>query len=261
MSNLKTSLSIQLLLLIAAITSYGQDKSAIKQESDKSTCSNIVALAGNVNLNCSSLTPDQKKLIAKIPTLLNKLLVNQADPKVISDKLDDILEALSRLNQPSTVNYAPGGFATSGGMVVNPQVNNYRDPLPPIDVTPSTPIAAESKPDKPPQFNVRMGQFPLDPNIYRPGASVVVTVRGPFRNPAFTADCDVPCTLTDQSFLTTYGSTSNTDQAEPFSLSATTAGITYNIQMRPGFRIRLVFRSNDDRPLTVSNVRPYDPNQ
>jgi hypothetical protein len=253
LSSQKISLSISLFLLIAATTFYGQDKSTIKQDSDKSPCSNIVALAGNVNLNCSNLTSEQKKLIDKIPILLNRILVNQGDPKIISDKLDEILETLSHLNQPPALNYAPGGFATSGGTLVNPQVNNFRDPLPPIEVGPSTPIAAQPRPTTPSQ---------VDPHTDRPGASVTVTVKGAFRNPAFVVDCDVPCSLDSQWIVTAGGKSSNSMQFQPLSRPDNMgAAIAYNVQMYPGFKIELVFRSLDDRPLTVSNVRPYDPNR
>jgi hypothetical protein len=62
----------------------------IKQDSKNSSCSNIVALAGNVSLNCFSLTTAQRRIIDSIPTVLNKILANQLDPDVVMAKLDEI---------------------------------------------------------------------------------------------------------------------------------------------------------------------------
>jgi len=255
---LKRSLNLALALAIVA-TAHAQTSPKVEQNSDKSTCSNIVALAGNVSVNCSNLTPEQQKLFGKIPTLLNRILANQANPKVLSDKLDEVLETLSRLNQPPTVNYAPGGFATSGGTLVNPQVNNFRDPLPAIDVTQSMPIPAQPKPETPPQI---VRGLPFDPRIYNPGASVTITVKGAFRNPAFVADCDVPCSFDSQFILQKGASISRSTDFQSLSRADNMgAGVAYNLQMYAGFKIQLTFRSLDDRPLTVSNVRAFDPYQ
>jgi hypothetical protein len=207
---LKRSLDVVLVLSFVATAVSGQTTPKVEQNSDKSSCSNIVALAGNVNVNCSSLTPEQKKLLEKIPILLNRILANQGDPKAISDKLDEVLDALSNLNQTPTVNYAPGGFATSGGTLVNPQVNNFRDPLPQIEVTPSITIAAEPRPTIPSQ--VGRGQLQPDPRTYSPGASVTITMKGVFRNPAFIADCDVPCSLVTQFIIGDGWSRSDNDK-------------------------------------------------
>jgi hypothetical protein len=62
----------------------------IKQEAKDSSCTNIVALTGNVNINCSSLTPAQRKIIDSIPALLNKIFVNQLDPEAVMTKLDEM---------------------------------------------------------------------------------------------------------------------------------------------------------------------------
>jgi hypothetical protein len=259
----KPNINVLLVLSLVVATAYGQTKLKIEQNSEKSSCSNIVTLAGNTNINCSSLTPEQKKLLDRIPVFLNRILANQGDPKVISDKLDEILEALSRINQapvPPVTNYAPGGFATSGGTLVNPQINNFRDPLPQIDVTSSEPIAAQPRPVSPPQFG--QSQLSTDPRINRPGASVMITVKGVFRNPAFVADCDVPCSFERLWVVGDRGMTSDSKDSEPLSKPDNTgAGVAYNRQLYPGSKIQLVFRSLYDQPLTVSNVRAYDPNQ
>lgn len=69
----------------------------IRQESIRSSCSNIVALAGSANVNCSSLTPQQQKIIEEIPSLLKKILVNQLDPSLVMAKLDQLVSISSDL--------------------------------------------------------------------------------------------------------------------------------------------------------------------
>ena len=56
---------------------------SVKQDAKNSSCSNIVALAGNVKVDCSSLTPTQKKTIESIPLLLQKILSEQVDPDAL----------------------------------------------------------------------------------------------------------------------------------------------------------------------------------
>ena len=63
----------------------------VKQDVKNSSCSNIVALAGSVEVNCSSLTPAQQKLIASIPGMLHKIIADQLDPQVVMQKLDEII--------------------------------------------------------------------------------------------------------------------------------------------------------------------------
>src|SRR5438046_763360 len=72
-----------------------QTPPSVKQEAKDSACSDIVALAGSVTLNCSALTPAQQKLIESIPAILNKILVNQLDPAVVMEKLNEILKAVN----------------------------------------------------------------------------------------------------------------------------------------------------------------------
>jgi hypothetical protein len=62
-----------------------------------------VALSGRVDLNCSSLTPEQAKLLASIPGILNKILANQTDPDLLMHKLDEILAAQQQLRPPKAV--------------------------------------------------------------------------------------------------------------------------------------------------------------
>lgn len=81
---------LRIALFSVSICSPGQTPPSIKQESKDSTCSNIVALAGNIDIKCSNLTPAQRKIIEGIPAILNKILSNQIDPSVLMDKLEEI---------------------------------------------------------------------------------------------------------------------------------------------------------------------------
>jgi hypothetical protein len=93
---LKRSLNVVLTLSFIATGAHGQGISNVEQNSARSACSNIVALTGDVNINCSSLTPQQKKTLDTIPAILRKILANQIDTKTVMDKLDEILAATSR---------------------------------------------------------------------------------------------------------------------------------------------------------------------
>lgn len=79
-----------LMLASGGLQALGQAPPSVKQDAKNASCSNIVALAGNVNLDCSSLTPAQQKLIESIPALLHKILANQLDPNAVMEKLNEI---------------------------------------------------------------------------------------------------------------------------------------------------------------------------
>ena len=123
---LKIKPAIEVMLLLGVIApSRGQTAPSVRQTAKQSSCSNIVALAG-AKVDCSNLTPAQKKALANIPSILKLAIENE-------DYLDAILKKLDEMSasQPSVViNSAPGGFATSGGTLVNPQVNNYGPRIP-----------------------------------------------------------------------------------------------------------------------------------
>jgi hypothetical protein len=67
----------------------GQSPPDVGQESGAAPCSNIVAIAG-ATVNCSNLTPEQRKMIEAIPGLLKKMLTNQLDPAAVNAALDQI---------------------------------------------------------------------------------------------------------------------------------------------------------------------------
>ncbi len=104
-------------LLMLTNVANTQTKPPLNRPSYSISCSNIVALSGNVNINCSNLTVEQKKLLGEIPSLLHRILSNQ-DPKAIMEKLDQILEVASRPAAPSVAQNNSGGInvqqATAG---------------------------------------------------------------------------------------------------------------------------------------------------
>ena len=103
-----------ILTLLAAVTcDFSQTPPKITQKAKDTTCSNIVALAGNIDIKCSSLTPTQKKLIESIPALLNKIISNQLDPNAVMEKLDEILKAVNP-NVPPRKYQCTGSWSTAG---------------------------------------------------------------------------------------------------------------------------------------------------
>jgi hypothetical protein len=182
----RTNRTIKLVLFLAVTTSvHSQSPATIHQSAPKSSCANIVALAG-AEVNCSNLTPTQKKALENIPAILKMALNNQDYLDAIMAKLDEISKAQSPVQQ--TVN-APNGIGTIGGTLINPKVNNFRNPIPEIDVTESSSITPQPKP----QSSDDHQRFPKPGTLYHPEAQVIVTTKGVFYNPAFVADCSVPC--------------------------------------------------------------------
>ncbi len=100
-----------LIIVLWSGIGYSQAAPGVKQEAKDSPCANIVALAGtsggNATINCSSLTPQQRKIIETIPSLLRTLLANQLDPKAINAKLDEI-KALAERGSTSPEAVAEG---------------------------------------------------------------------------------------------------------------------------------------------------------
>ncbi len=112
---LKRSLNVVLTLSFIATGAHGQSMPNLEQNSAKSACSNIVALSGDVNINCSSLTPQQKKTLDTIPAILRKILANQIDTKAVMDKLDEILVATPRPATLTAVQSNTGGINIQQG--------------------------------------------------------------------------------------------------------------------------------------------------
>jgi hypothetical protein len=88
----------------------GQPNQQIHQDAKHSSCSNIVALTGNVKVNCNTLTPAQLHAIEKIPSLVQQIIENKSDAEAIMAKLDEILEHLNPNNPSKT--YSCYGWRT-----------------------------------------------------------------------------------------------------------------------------------------------------
>jgi hypothetical protein len=83
--------------LLAGISAQAQTKPvtpAVQQKSEKSACSNIVALTGNIDLHCASLTPEQAATILETRNLVKKMLTGQVDVRLIqqmNEKLNEFI--------------------------------------------------------------------------------------------------------------------------------------------------------------------------
>lgn len=80
------------ILLALAGRATGQNTPTVTQEAKNSPCSNVVALAGDVKIDCSGLTPAQQKLVDSIPAILHKILVNQLNADVVLAKMDELIQ-------------------------------------------------------------------------------------------------------------------------------------------------------------------------
>jgi len=87
---------------------FGQTLPSVTQDAKNSSCSNIVALAGDVKIDCSSLTPAQQKIIESIPSILHKILANQVDAETILSKLDGCLEGIKQVREQAADWHLPG---------------------------------------------------------------------------------------------------------------------------------------------------------
>jgi hypothetical protein len=120
----RKSIEAIFVLTISSLWAFAQPPQNIKQDAKNASCSNIVALAGNVNVDCSSLTPAQQKLIESIPALLHKILADQLDPKAVMDKLNEIGKDVKKLGRGIYSGYdfngakreqRPGVMGVTGG--------------------------------------------------------------------------------------------------------------------------------------------------
>lgn len=84
------------LLGVITSTAWAQSAPAIQQRATGSPCANIVALSG-AKVDCSSLTPDQKRILGSIPGLLKKILDKQPDLAGLKTEMDQVY-ALVRSN-------------------------------------------------------------------------------------------------------------------------------------------------------------------
>jgi hypothetical protein len=96
-----------------------QSTPSIQQKSERSMCANVIALIGDVKMNCSDLTEEQKKALKDIPAILKMAVTNQNYLADIKAKLDSM-----SMQQPTVTNNCPNGICISGGQVDHPTVNN-----------------------------------------------------------------------------------------------------------------------------------------
>jgi uncharacterized membrane protein len=225
-----------------ALQGFGQTKPNVTQQAKNARCSNIVALAGNVNIKCSALTPEQRKLIEGIPAVLNKILANQLDPSAVMAKLDEILAAASRPTQTCI------GSNCAGTNYGNQSIN-FGTPHPP----PS--ISFIQEPIKP-ATSANDQQKQMTPGIDRPGVKVTITLNDIFYNPAFVVRCSVPCTLSEG---IVEGASSVQALNSPQDPTIAGAMFTIPSQMFTGTKVFLSFRSNDNRAVSVLEAAPYIP--
>lgn len=169
----KTKQVIELVLFFGFVASAnGQTAPTVHQTSTRSSCANIVALSG-AKVNCSNLTPAQRKAIESIPSILKTALENQDYLDVIMKKLDE----MSASQQPGTTNNAPGGFAISGGTVIAPNVNNYAYVRRTLSMEQMTEMSNQMKPFADGQMASITCVFG-DPNSCPLAAQLVIILRG-----------------------------------------------------------------------------------
>jgi hypothetical protein len=103
-------------VIIICFASFGRSQTApqVHQTATWSTCSNIVALSG-AKVDCSNLTPAQKKALEGIPSILKMTLENRDYFEAVMRKLDEISKADAAT--PS-INVTTNG-ANSPGVGVN----------------------------------------------------------------------------------------------------------------------------------------------
>lgn len=139
----------------------------------------------------------------------------------------------SPVQQP-TINIAPGGFATSGGYLDHPQINNFRNPLPNISWTPAEAERSQTQ-------------------------TVSIDLLGNFTTPAFGIKCDSPCLFVGQGILK---GRILIDRGEGTPLQTdnpAVIGVSYNMgQMVRGTHLIFTIKSRDGVPFSVLDVYPLD---
>lgn len=121
-------------------------------------------------MNCSNLTEAQRRSLKEIPLILRMAINNQTYLAAIMAKMDE----MNRPQPPVTNNVAPGGFATSGGTLVNPTVNNFGPPLANLTFTEEVTQALSSD-----GTGVKEMKLHIKTDRPIPGAVVGVVMSGP----------------------------------------------------------------------------------
>jgi hypothetical protein len=174
-----TSLIIEAVLLFGVIvTASGQAAPNVNQTATRTSCSNIVALSG-AKVDCTHLTQAQSNALANIPAILKMAIESQ-------NYLDAILKQLQEMSVPQSVtnNIAPGGFATSGGILINPTVISLGESPPHIEGLQVTGV--DGKGNELPRE--AQGHALTNVKFYTDTA---------WDDPKFRVDCDRPCIAYD----------------------------------------------------------------
>jgi hypothetical protein len=93
-----TSIKVVLSVVIFATSVSSQNSATGRHEVEQRNCNNIVALTGDVNVNCAGLSPEQQKILADNRILLNRLYSKQRDQKAQMDKIEAILKELKSVS-------------------------------------------------------------------------------------------------------------------------------------------------------------------
>lgn len=115
--------------ILSAVCMAQTKDTTIQQKADKSLCANVVALTGDVNLNCSTLSPSQAKAIKEIPAILKLALANQQYLSDILAKLEEVSRksplAVSSSEQTQNCN---GSNCVQGTNYAPQTLNQYGPP-------------------------------------------------------------------------------------------------------------------------------------
>jgi hypothetical protein len=227
----KTRIAIELAMLICiAAFASGQATPTVHQTAARSSCSNIVALSG-AKVDCSNLTPAQKKALESIPAIMKMAIENQ-------DYLETIMKRLAEMpaGQP-VINSAPGGFAISGGTLVNPQVTNLGPP--PVTV----------------RWIFDPNHQPAPSSSGHPLATVIFWTDRNDEMGQFAVTCDRPC-LADSMCVLLGHSPGLAAHIEPDE-TAENENIATFFFLSPfpaNFRCNLTVESQDDKPVKILKV-------
>ncbi len=136
---------------------------------------------------------------------------------------------------PPAVNYAPGGFAISGGTVTNPTVNNLGPPPPPSPVVTWGVTSVDSRPDS-----------------YRVKLWMLVT--NPMPDPGFIATCDKPCwVMTQPAAMGTSSGSGGNLNGNP---SVVFGKLDMPNPIQDGTRLEWWITSKDGTPIKILDVKP-----
>jgi hypothetical protein len=155
--------------------------------------------------------------------------------------------AHARTSSASQQIYAPNGIVIGGGTVTNPTVNNYGAQQSPPTIKWTQASLA------PNQSDIAYGGQP-EPGQDEPGVLANVQVNGTFADPAFIVRCSVPC-------ISSAGAAAGMVQTRLFGLKGDPdiAGVLFisPAKLLVGDMVTLVFRSKDDRPVSLITVEAY----